>query len=223
MTSKESDIKLAKDIARIKIAAGAIDNASTSTISAETVLVMKEMDAAHEGALAKELGDTILSDPVKMDKVTTVITEAYVKSVIVKLKIRKKARHQDEENADTDPGAKKKVRNFTAEDYAAANRLHADEAAKAADLIQRAIAAGETTAMINAAAAEAYCYNIERAKKEILALLPTDLRKTPINMEIVEFTSLATEAVEYLMKSLYYGSWIYERFQPIGIIKVSLV
>lgn len=221
MTSKESDIKLAKDIARIKIAAGTIDNASTSTISAETVLVMKEMDAAHEGALAKELGDTILSDPVKMDKVTTVITEAYVKSVIVKLKIRKKARHQDEEN--TDLGAKKKVRNFTAEDYAAANRLHADEAAKAADLIQRAIAAGETTAMINAAAAEAYCYNIERAKKEILALLPADLRKTPINMEIVEFTSLATEAVEYLMKSLYYGSWIYERFQPIGIIKVSLV
>lgn len=221
MTSKESDIKLAKDIARIKIAAGTIGNASTSTISAETVLVMKEMDAAHEGALAKELGDTILSDPLKMNKVTTVITEAYVKSVIVKLKIRKKARHQDEEN--TDPGAKKKVRNFTAEDYAAANHLHADEAAKAADLIQRAIAAGETTAMINAAAAEAYCYNIGRAKKEILSLLPADLRKTPITMEIVEFTSLATEAVEYLMKSLYYGSWIYERFQPIGIIKVSLV
>lgn len=221
MTTKELDYKLAKDIARIKIAAGTIDNASTSTISAETILVMKEMDAAHEGALAKELGD-ILSDHAKMDKVTTVITETYVKSVVAKLKIRKKARHKDEENAETDPGAKKKVRNFTAEDYAAANRLHADEATKAANLIQRAIAAGETTAIINAAAAEAYCYNTERAKKEILALLPAASRKTPITMEIVEFTSLATEAVEHLMKSLYYGYWIYERFQPIGIIKIFI-
>jgi len=206
MTTKELDVKLAKDVARIRIAAG---QSTSSNIGEEMVKVMITLNDSGEGKLAKEIS-AILASAETMKKVSTVMTEQYLKTVGIKLKIRHAARKTE-----------KPPRAYTTDDMNDALRIPANEVSRGADLIKKAIAAGETEAVLNASVAEAFNYDTGITLRELTKLLPL-VGPMAIDLEIIEFMSLATEAIEYNKKELYYKKWIFEKFQPIGIIKVSI-
>ncbi|MCI7452877.1 MAG: hypothetical protein MSB11_07885, partial [Prevotella sp.] len=67
MTTKELDIKLARDIARIRVAneVAAATKLPDTTLSAEMVRAMNDLDAGREEDLIAEL-NTILSDDKSM-------------------------------------------------------------------------------------------------------------------------------------------------------------
>lgn len=225
MTTKELDIKLARDVAKIRIAnavAAASKHPSTSaatratvntTLSSETIRAMDDIDAGHEEDLIAEL-NTILSDEGSMQSIRTVITETYIKLVQTKLGIHKKARLE----------SKKRCAKFSAADRKKVIQSDTTELSKAATIIKIAYESKAKEAVINAAAAETYAYNSQEMIKAITRFLGAEvLGKDPINFntELITFADGVQSAIEHLEKVQYYGTWIYERFQPIGIIKVT--
>ena len=225
MTTKELDIKLARDIAKIRIAnevAAASKHQSTSdattatvktTLSSETIRAMDDIDAGHEEDLIAEL-NTILSDEGSMSSIRTVITETYIKLVQTKLGIHKKARLE----------SKKRCAKFSVADRKKVIQSDTTELSKAATIIKIAYESKAKEAVINAAAAETYAYNSQEMIKAITHFLGVEvLGKDPINFntELITFADGVQSAIEHLEKVQYYGTWIYERFQPIGIIKVT--
>lgn len=225
MTTKELDIKLARDVAKIRIAnevAAASKHPSTSaaptatvktTLSSETIRAMDDIDAGHEEDLIAEL-NTILSDEGSMASIRTVITETYIKLVQTKLGIHKKARLE----------SKKRCAKFSAADRKKVIQSDTTELSKAATIIKIAYESKAKEAVINAAAAETYAYNSQEMIKAITRFLGVEvLGKDPINFhtELITFADGVQSAIEHLEKVQYYGTWIYERFQPIGIIKVT--
>ena len=210
MTTKELDYKLAKDIARIRVATG---KTSGSTLAEEIVSVITSLNTGEEGRLTKEILDILHSDSA-LRKLELVMTRQYAESVCVKLKIR----HQAKESP-------KPPRKYNDSDIKQALKTTSDEVEKAVSIIARAIASGANEAIINASVVEAFCFDTGAAKTAIINKLAEDgtAAKEEIGFEVIDFMSLANDAVEYLKKELYYHKWIYERFQPIGIIKVSLI
>ena len=215
MTTKELDIKLARDIARISVAnevAAAIELPDT-TLSAEMVRAMNDLDAGREEDLIAEL-NTILSDDKSMVSIRTVISDGYIKLVQHKLGIHEKARIE----------SKKGYAKFSAADRKKALQSDTTELSKAAMLIKLAYESKAEEAVINAAAVEAYAYDVQKMLKAITRLLGTEvLGNDPIDFhtELLTFTNGMQAAIEHLEKVQYYGTWIYERFQPIGIIRVT--
>lgn len=215
MTIKELDIKLARDVARIRIAYAVAAKAKLpgETISAETIRAMDDLDAGREDDLIAELG-IILTDAEAMKSVVTVISEGYIKLTQSKLGMHRKARTE----------SKKGYSKFSAADRKKAIQYETTELSKAATLIKIAYQSKAEEAVINAAAAEAYAYNVEKMLEAITRFLGTEvLGKEPINFhtELLTFTNGMQAAIEHLEKVQYYGTWIYERFQPIGIIRVT--
>lgn len=225
MTTKELDIKLARDIAKIRIAnevAAASKHSSTSaatpatvntTLSSETIRAMDDIDAGHEEDLIAEL-NTILSDEESMASIRTVTTETYIKLVQTKLGIHKKTRLE----------SKKRCAKFSAADRKKVIQSDTTELSKAATIIKIAYESKAKEAVINAAAAETYAYNSQEMIKAITHFLGVEvLGKDPINFntELITFADGVQTAIEHLEKVQYYGTWIYERFQPIGIIRVT--
>jgi hypothetical protein len=215
MTTKELDLKLARDIARIRVAneVAAATKLPDTTLSAETVRAMDDLDAGREEDLIAEL-NTVLSDEKSMASVRTIISDGYIRLVQTKLGIHEKARLE----------SKKGYAKFSAADRKKAIQSETTELSKAATLIKIAFESKAEEAVINAAAAEAYAYDVHKMLDAITHFLGIPvLGKEPINFhtELLTFTNGMQAAIEHLEKVQYYGTWIYERFQPIGIIRVT--
>ena len=215
MTTKELDVKLARDVARIRIAneVAAATKLPDTTLAAETVRAMDDLDAGREEDLIAEL-NTILSDEKSMASIRTIISDGYVKLVQTKLGIREKARL----------GSKKGYAKFSAADRKKAIRSDTTELSKAATIIKAAYESNADEAVINAAAAETYAYDAQKRLKAIAGFLGTAvLGKDPLDFhtELLTFTNGMQSAIEHLEKVRYHGTWIYERFQPIGVIRVT--
>lgn len=212
MTTKEMEFKLAKDIARIRIVAGLAGH--ETTLAAEIVRAMKELDGAQEMEIVKDIAYA-MGDAEKKEAIGIIMTPRYVQEVMSKLQIRANARRA---------GAKT-LKAFTEADYKKATKMQSEELKKAADLIVSNITrAPDKSAVINAIVAELYAYDEEKTRSALLKTvgdgIPEELRK---NMKLIyiPFTSVTQEAVEHLEKVQYHGKWIYERFQPAGIIRVD--
>lgn len=228
MTTKELDMKLARDIARIRMVTRPTATAAqTETISDFMITVMKELDSGNELTIYREI-ESILSgenqhDAIAAVKLSSIMTESYAKAIMKKLKIRLMVMHQKILDKN---GSPKKLRKFTEDDYAEASILYMKEINKAVEIIKKAITAGETTAIINLSAIESYGYNTDRTKQAIQKILLNDTASTEslpeISIEFVQFINLNIEAIEHLDKVKYYENWIYERFCPAGIVKVLI-
>lgn len=215
MTTRELDYKLAKDIARIRLITMAGDATVDTTISEQILAAMHDLDEAGENKIIVEI-DKIMKDPAKAKLVSDIMTPAYVDTINLKLRIRDSLRTSSRSS---------KLKTFQDAERKQAMKENAIEVDKAAKIILKAAAANESTTIVNAAVAEAYGYNIQRTVKAITDQVYKDpgwTRGTEINLEVVNFMSLAHEAIEHLEKVSYYGSWYYERFQPTGIINVTI-
>ena len=216
MTTRELDYKLAKDIARIRLItmAGAAA-AEDTTISAQILIAMNDLDAGKEMDIKNEI-TKIQEDPKKALLISDIMTPAYVDTIKLKLKIRDNLRHSS--RAD-------KLKIFQEAERKQATKENATEVAKAAGIILKAVQAKENQTIINAAVAEAHAYNMPNTVQAIMDQVykdPTWVKGTEIQLSLVNFMSLANEAIEHLEKVSYYGSWYYERFQPTGIIYVTI-
>lgn len=216
MTTRELDYKLAKDIARIRLItmAGAAA-AEDTTISAQILIAMNDLDAGKEMDIKNEI-TKIQEDPKKASLISDIMTPAYVDTIKLKLKIRDNLRHSS--RAD-------KLKIFQEAERKQATKENATEVAKAAGIIIKAIQAKENQTIINAAVAEAHAYSMPNTVQAIMDQVykdPTWVKGTEIQLSLVNFMSLAHEAIEHLEKVSYYGSWYYERFQPTGIIYVTI-
>ena len=217
MTNKELNIKLARDVARIRIVnevvASAAGKAPKTSISTETIKAMDDIDAGKEESIIAEL-NMILSDEKAMEYIRTMIPAGYIKHVQFKLSIHKKARES----------SMKGYSKFSAADRKKAVQYEATEVSKAATLIKTAYENKSEAALINAAAAEAFGYDIERLILAIEGYLGPgafDGKKNGCQTELLLFSDGAQAAIEHLEKTSYYGVNIYERFTPLGVIKVT--
>ena len=217
MTNKELNIKLARDVARIRIVnevvASAAGKAPKTSISTETIKAMDDIDAGKEESIIAEL-NTILQDENAMEYIRTMIPAGYIKHVQFKLSIHKKARES----------SMKGYSKFSAADRKKAVQYEATEVSKAATLIKTAYENKSEAALINAAAAEAFGYDMERlilATGGHLGPGPFDGKKIGFKTELLLFSDSAQAAIEHLEKTSYYGVNIYERFTPLGVIKVT--
>ena len=217
MTNKELNIKLARDVARIRIVnevvASAAGKAPKTSISTETIKAMDDIDAGKEESIIAEL-NMILSDEKAMEYIRTMIPAGYIKHVQFKLSIHKKARES----------SMKGYSKFSAADRKKAVQYEATEVSKAATLIKTAYENKSEAALINAAAAEAFGYNMERLILAIGGYLGPgafDGKKIGFKTELLLFSDGAQAAIEHLEKTSYYGVNIYERFTPLGVIKVT--
>lgn len=214
MTTKEMELKLAKDIARIRIIAKLPEHGST--LAEEMVRAMKDLDAAKEAQIFKEINDAMANKETK-ETIQIIMTPRYVQEVTSKLQIRVDAREK----------GSKTLKKFSEADYKKAVKMQSEEINKAADLIVEnmgAVKKGEST-VINAIVAELYAYEeskIAAALKEAIGDRMPDELKEQLVLTYIPFTNLTQEAVEHLEKVQYHGKWIYERFQPAGIIRVDL-
>ena len=217
MTNKELNIKLARDVARIRIVnevvASADGKAPKTSISTETIKAMDDIDAGKEESIIAEL-NMILSDEKAMEHIRTMIPAGYIKHVQFKLSIHKKARES----------SMKGYSKFSAADRKKAVQYEATEVSKAATLIKTAYENKSEAALINAAAAEAFGYDMERLILAIGGYLGPgafDGKKIVFATELLLFSDGAQAAIEHLEKTSYYGVNIYERFTPLGVIKVT--
>ena len=217
MTNKELNIKLARDVARIRIVnevvASAAGKAPKTSISTETIKAMDDIDAGKEESIIAEL-NMILSDEKAMEYIRTMIPAGYIKHVQFKLSIHKKARES----------SMKGYSKFSAADRKKAVQYEATEVSKAATLIKTAYENKSEAALINAAAAEAFGYDMERLILAIGGYLGPgafDGKKICFKTKLLLFSDGAQAAIEHLEKTSYYGVNIYERFTPLGVIKVT--
>ena len=219
MTNKELNIKLARDVARIRIVnevvASAAGKAPKTSISTETIKAMDDIDAGKEESIIAEL-NMILSDEKAMEYIRTMIPAGYIKHVQFKLSIHKKARES----------SMKGYSKFSATDRKKAVQYEAIEVSKAATLIKTAYENKSEAALINAAAAEAFGYDMKRLILAIGGYLGPgafdfDGKKIGFKTELLLFSDGAQAAIEHLEKTSYYGVNIYERFTPLGVIKVT--
>ena len=209
MTTKELDFKLARDIGRIRIAAGL----KGTTLAAETVKAMDELDAGKERPLSEEI-KSILESPEKTTEMAPIMTAGYMKLVQTKLGIHEKARLE----------SRKGYSKFSAADRKKALQVTSTEVSKAATQIGIAFESGSKEAVINAAAAEVYAFDMDQMLSEITHFLGKEVTGSSaisFETEFMTFSGGAQEAIEHLEKVQYYGTWIYERFQPIGIIRIT--
>ena len=219
MTVRELEYKLAKDIARIRIVTRKSDEPDT-TMSAELIRVMHRLDDAAEEDLLKEI-DSKTADSASSERLMSIMTDSYLESIKQKLRTRITVR----------AAGKKKIHIFTGPEKKRAIDVTIEEATKAAklikkDLMEDATASGAVETVINAAAAEAYGYDLPIALEKILDILKADkdIRKAgmqDLQLEVLGFMPLASDAIEFSEVNNYYGKWIYEHFQPIGLLKIK--
>ena len=232
MIAKDVEMKLARDIARIRLVTKSITTEQSTpalTISNEMIAVMKELDASKEDSLYNEIHnistEATPEDARSAAKLSSIMTEQYIKTILRKLKIRISV--LDGQILDK-YGNPRETRKFTGSDYAEASVLCQKEINKATEIIRKAIHAEEPYAIINISAIEAYGYDTEKTKQaitEALKKMATAEQQDPIpdfTLEFIQFVSLNVEAVEHLEKIKYYDNWIYERFCPAGIVKVTI-
>ena len=213
MTTKELDIKLAKDIARIRIMAAPKNKLTTLTM--ETVRAMNELDKDDGEQLITSEFETYLNTEEQLNQINEFITTQYLKAIISKLKIRSAAKKS----------SKKLPSRFSSEDRALIKRQEVEEIEKAVAAVKEAMAAGETKVIINITAAEAcgfhlgcLAYALSKRLIEELNLTPLAPLAPALNLEMKTFMEMDSRPPEYLEKVCYYGKWIYERSQPLGII-----
>lgn len=220
MTIRELDYKLAKDVARIRIVTRKSDEPDT-TMSAELIHVMHQLDEAAEEDILKEI-DSKIADPASAERLMSIMTNSYLESIKQKLRIRTTVR----------AAGKKKIHTFTGPEKKKALDVSIEEAAKAATLIKKDLMEDATVSgtavetVINAAAAEAYGYDLPITLEKILEILKADKDlKTAgmqdLQLEVLGFMPLASDAIEFSEVNNYYGKWIYEHFQPIGLLKIK--
>lgn len=232
MIAKDVEMKLARDIARIRLMTKSTTTEQltpTLTISNEMITAMKELDASKERSLYNEIHnistEATPEDARSATKLSSIMTEQYIKAILRKLKIRISV--LDGQVLDK-YGNPRETRKFTGSDYAEASVLCQKEINKATEIIRKAIHAEEPYAIINISAIEAYGYDTEKTKQaitEALKKMATAEQQDPLpdfTLEFIQFVSLNVEAVEHLEKIKYYDNWIYERFCPAGIVKVTI-
>ena len=210
MTTKELDIKLAKDIARIRIMVEL--GKHSTTLAMQTVLTMNELDKdGGEQQIISEF-EMYLNTEQKLNQINKFVTTQYLTAVISKLKIRSAAKKSP----------KKLPSRFSPEDRALIKRQEEEEIEKAVTAIREAIAAGETKVIVNITAAEACGFDIARLTLVLSQRLITEfdliIPALALNLEMKTFMEMDSRPPEYLEKVCYYGKWIYERSQPLGII-----
>lgn len=212
MVSKEHelDYKLAKDIASIRILAG--DNPS-STMSDQVITAMKELDAKHEIQLKNQI-EEMLKDETSSSKIYSLMTKSYVQNILLKLSLRSEGYNIDEE--------KKRPKKFTVKEYTDAAKLNLETIGAAVEIIEEAIKERQTETVININAAEVYSYNLELTRAELLKYIPEKIRPAGFDIKLATFAALNYEAIECTKKFVYYGKWMYERYQPRGVIKVII-
>lgn len=220
MTTKDVDMKLVNDIARIRVILSVAQSGrgGKTSFSDELRKVMKELDAAKEETIAAEIESYTEAESLKQI-LNMIMTPSYIQYIISKLRIRTKIRQ------------KKAIKNFTDADYRQILKIKPDEVARAAQTIIKAFRNQDNPDMnretvIRGILAELYAYDEEKLKEDIMAQiadqLPEDLKRS-LRFYYTTFQTADKEAIEYLDKVFYYGGWIYERFQPAGVICVKIV
>lgn len=210
MTTKELDIKLAKDIARIRIIVEFEKHSTTLTMG--TILAMNELDKDDGEQLIISEFEMYLNTEKQLNQINEFVTTQYLKAVISKLKIRSAAKKSP----------KKRPPHFSSEDRALIKRQEVEEIEKAVAAVKEAMAAEKTKVIINITAAEACGFHLGRLAFVLSQRLIEELNfaqvAPAINLEMKTFMEMDSRPPEYLEKVCYYGKWIYERFQPLGII-----
>ena len=231
MTKQELDKKLAYDIATIRMI---VDESQKEYVhiddySERTVTAMKELDHGDEQSIIDEF-EKILADEWDVEKINFFLTTNYLNTIINKLKIRVAFK------------ATKKIKPFSEEDYAEAKGIKEKRTQDVVDGIMKAL--GNRAALspaaaanfnnefiVSASAAESYGFDVfqlsrhvfKKIKEQSPALVESYTRPSALySMEMITFMSTDEGAVEYLEKVYYYNKWIYERFEPIGVILIHL-
>lgn len=220
MTTKESNMKLVKDIARLRIATD--PECRKNTINGIMKEIMQQMDEAKEPELIKELESYKTVN--RKEQVLPFATMLYIDNMIAKLNIRQATR-------DKNPDSFKK---FSASEYNQAQEYGYMERRAAAELIARAFMNDRPDVLISATAAELYMYNYEAMIRDLCAqaikiltdICPRERRQQVIEKitgagirpTLITFNENEKGAIENMEKIYYYKKWIYEKFQPIGVV-----
>lgn len=210
MTTQEMDYKLAIDIARIKMI---LTTNNDTTLSKEIIKTMKQLDDKKEEVILEEIRSA-LENEARRDKLLNILSPQYLKMIAQKLQTRIEVK--------TNAAIRRVIRTFDKSDYSKAERFDKDELTKAFNLIDTARKRNQSQAIINTAAVEVFGYNLDLAKERIVAMFEVKRQPIDITLQFINFEKDLHEKVERLEKINYYNNWIYERYRPTGIVKVSI-
>ena len=223
MTTKDMDIKLAHDIARIRMI---VTGESRNTISSHLITAMIQLNRGLESEIAAQIS-RYFSSSVGMSRITNYYTESYIKAICLKLKIRDAVHKQTPD----------KILNFTQEDLRNAKEFDTKLASEAVDIIQhfmnekfqRVTRNCADSTLISFDTIESASYDIKKLKPILASLITTPKEIQHLiapdelfSLEEVQYRKTFGKTIEYREKNVYYGKWIFEHFQPVGVIKVEV-
>lgn len=226
-TQTETNLKLARDIAEIRLANMSRQTASTASVANELVAAMHDLDAGHEDALITEIKETVSKDASRAEpRVVNTYDKYYTNMIIRKLQVRIKQKV-----------AAKQSEHFAPSDYDAAQNSDQTLMENVTNILIKKIgidsAAGATAATPATGTTpreeflEVLPYQLfevyGRDTKKLMTALNNRLGIAGAAQRITKITvSYPAERIVNIVGINYYGSWIYDRSILRGVLVATI-
>ena len=214
MTEVELNLKLAKDIAQLRMVNMSTSKLSKTSLQQETVAAMRDLDARRESELITEINKIVEQDSKRKDhRVAKMFNKTYIASMQRKLTIR---------------AAQPTVTEFSADDYSKIQDSSEQESLLTAvveNMVNLSSSLQEHQTVVPYVLYELYNLNKHKLAKAInnkLGIMNSSYRITKLEVTPVTSGDNPEDGIYDAQCTEYYDSRIYERFALHGIITVTI-